>query len=175
MASIVRASLISSPAPRSLSMFTRSGGLWTKPRRRLLRAPFAAMRPRPSGSSMTSWAPSFGGLGNIHAGSCVTALERNVICSCRIRWLWGQSIGLERAVSDFTSIVHVQDVLVDPAHQRRGIGRQLDIRALEPFAGVRQKVLLRDTEPGQKSFYESLGFSTASAEAGTDVRAFVKF
>lgn len=86
----------------------------------------------------------------------------------------GKLIGLARVVSDFGSIVYLQDVLVHPEHHRRGVGRQLVTRALMPFEGVRQKVLLTDAEPGQKQFYESLGFSEACASANSDIRAFVK-
>lgn len=84
-------------------------------------------------------------------------------------------IGLARVVSDFESIVYLQDVLVHPDHHRRGIGRQLVTGALRPFAVVRQKVLLTDTDPGQKAFYESLGFSEVSESAGSGLRSFVKF
>ena len=86
----------------------------------------------------------------------------------------GELIGLARVISDFGAIVYLQDVLVRPDHQRRGVGRQLVTRALTPFKGVRQKVLLTDTGPGQKHFYESLGFGEASASGGSDVRAFVQ-
>lgn len=86
----------------------------------------------------------------------------------------GRLIGLARAMSDFGSIVCLQDVLVHPDHHRRGVGRQLVTLALRSFAGVRQKVLLTDTAPGQQEFYESLGFCEASESAPTEVRAFVK-
>lgn len=86
----------------------------------------------------------------------------------------GELIGLARVVSDFGSIVYLQDVLVHPDHHRRGIGRQLVTRVLAPFEAVRQKVLLTDTEPGQKAFYESLGFAEASTAGRSDVRGFVK-
>lgn len=87
----------------------------------------------------------------------------------------GELIGLARVVSDFESIVYIQDVLVRPDHQRRGIGRQLVTGVLRPCAGVRQKVLLTDTRPGQKAFYESLGFREVSESVGSGLRAFVKF
>ncbi|NJC57830.1 GNAT family N-acetyltransferase [Brevibacterium marinum] len=87
----------------------------------------------------------------------------------------GELIGLARAVSDFGSIVYLQDVLVRPDHQTRGIGRELVTSVLKSFVGVRQKVLLTDTGPGQKRFYQSLGFSEVSESDGSEVRAFVKF
>ncbi len=86
----------------------------------------------------------------------------------------GELIGLARVVSDFASIVYLQDVLVHPNHHRRGVGRQLVTRVLAPFGAVRQKVLLTDTDPGQTAFYDSLGFAEASAAGRSDVRGFVK-
>ncbi|WP_328284299.1 GNAT family N-acetyltransferase [Brevibacterium sp. UCMA 11752] len=44
----------------------------------------------------------------------------------------GELIGLARVISDFGSVMYLQDVLVHPVHQRRGIGRQLVTRALTP-------------------------------------------
>lgn len=85
----------------------------------------------------------------------------------------GQLVGLVRVVSDGASIVYLQDVLVDPDHQRRGVGQELVTRVLAPYPDVRQTVLLTDAEPGQRKFYEPLGFSPASAEGRWDVRAFV--
>lgn len=71
--------------------------------------------------------------------------------------------------------MYLQDLLVHPDHHRRGIGRQLVTRVLTPLEGIRQKVLLTGTDPGQKQFYESLGITEASASGSSDVRAFVKF
>ena len=39
------------------------------------------------------------------------------------------------------------------------MGKRLVTAALAPFASVRQKVLLTDDDPGQRAFYESLGFA----------------
>lgn len=61
----------------------------------------------------------------------------------------GQLVGLARALSDDVSIVYVQDVLVDPQHQRNGIGRDLLQRCLDHFSHVRQRVLLTDNEEHQ--------------------------
>ncbi|XVN40172.1 GNAT family N-acetyltransferase [Brevibacterium sp. K11IcPPYGO002] len=83
-------------------------------------------------------------------------------------------VGMARVVSDFGTLVYLQDVLVDPGKQRRGIGGELVVRALEPFADVRQTVLLADADPGLTVFYTSLGFSEAAPSAGATVRAFVR-
>jgi len=80
-------------------------------------------------------------------------------------------VGLARVVSDKATICYLQDVLVHPDRQREGIGRQLVELALKPYAHVRQKVLLTDDEPGQKAFYESLGY----AQVEGALRAFARF
>jgi GNAT superfamily N-acetyltransferase len=86
----------------------------------------------------------------------------------------GRLVGLARVVSDGATIAYLQDVLVDPAEQRTGLGRWLVTEALEPYAAIRQKVLLTDDEPGQRAFYESLGFVEASELPGGPLRAFVR-
>ncbi|TGD33330.1 N-acetyltransferase [Brevibacterium sp. S22] len=86
----------------------------------------------------------------------------------------GTLVGLARVISDFGTLVYLQDVLVDPRVQWRGIGTELVIRAFEPFADVRQTVLLTDDDPRLTAFYASLGFSEASPSAGAALRAFVR-
>jgi GNAT superfamily N-acetyltransferase len=84
-------------------------------------------------------------------------------------------VGLARVVSDGAYVAYLQDILVRPSAQRRGLGRRLVEAVLEPYANVRQKVLLTDDEAAQRTFYESLGFSeTRDFGAGT-LRAFVRF
>ncbi|MEM7325285.1 MAG: GNAT family N-acetyltransferase [Actinomycetota bacterium] len=70
----------------------------------------------------------------------------------------GELIGLARCLSDDVSIMYLQDVLVYPDRQRRGLGRALVGACLDRFNHVRQKVLLTDNEPGQIAFYEHLGY-----------------
>jgi ribosomal protein S18 acetylase RimI-like enzyme len=84
-------------------------------------------------------------------------------------------VGLARVVSDGATICYLQDVLVHPDHQRSGIGRRLAGMLFDRFSHVRQKVLLTDDEPGQKAFYESLGFASVNEVLDGTVRAFVRF
>ncbi|MGW6175195.1 GNAT family N-acetyltransferase [Arthrobacter sp. NPDC055138] len=84
-------------------------------------------------------------------------------------------VGLARVISDGASICYLQDVLVRPAFQRRGIGRRLVRLVLRPFSHVRQKVLLTDDEAGQKAFYESLGYTQVTDNDGGALRAFARF
>lgn len=84
-------------------------------------------------------------------------------------------VGLARVISDGASICYLQDVLVHPDERRSGIGRQLVRAALEPYASVRQKVLLTDDEPSQRAFYESLGYVEVSDYGDGSLRSFVRF
>ncbi|MDJ0496541.1 MAG: GNAT family N-acetyltransferase [Acidimicrobiia bacterium] len=67
-------------------------------------------------------------------------------------------IGLARGLSDDSSIFYLQDILVRPDWQRRGVGRALLDRCLERFQHVRTKVLLTDDQPAQHNFYRASGF-----------------
>ena len=67
----------------------------------------------------------------------------------------GTLVGLLRAVGDGCTVVLVQDLLVRPDHQRRGIGT-----ALKRFRSVRQVQLLTDDTEKTKGFYRSLGLLT---------------
>ena len=87
----------------------------------------------------------------------------------------GRLVGLARVISDGASICYLQDVLVHPDEQRHGTGRQLVLAALEPYADVRQKVLLTDDEPAQRAFYEGLGYAEVRDHADGSLRAFVRF
>lgn len=82
-------------------------------------------------------------------------------------------VGLLRAVSDGATIAYLQDVLVRPSHQRLGIGRVLVDAFLDRYAHVRQRVLLTDDDPGQRAFYEALGFMRADLVEGGPLRTFV--
>ena len=67
-------------------------------------------------------------------------------------------VGLLRVVGDGQTVVLLQDILVHPDHQRRGIGTMLVQVALERFKDVRQVQLITDDQPDTASFYSSLGF-----------------
>lgn len=86
----------------------------------------------------------------------------------------GRLVGLARSISDGATIAYLQDVLVDPAVQRSGVGRRLVEALMGSYAGVRQQVLITDAEPGQRAFYESIGF-TEVHDMQPALRAFVHF
>ncbi|MFK7602580.1 GNAT family N-acetyltransferase [Deinococcus sp. SM5_A1] len=70
----------------------------------------------------------------------------------------GKLVGLVRGLSDDVSILFVQDILVSPDWQRRGVGRALMGAVLDHYAHVMQTALLTDDGSEQRAFYESLGF-----------------
>ena len=89
-------------------------------------------------------------------------------------WNDDRLIGLLRAISDDFSILYIQDILVHPESQRKGIGRGLVKRCLDRYEHVRQKVLLTDNQPQQIAFYESLGFTSVRTLSNTILNAFVR-
>ena len=78
-----------------------------------------------------------------------------------------------RCVTDEISVVYIQDVLVDPAYQRRGLGTAL-MRALESeYAHVRLKVLLTDDTPVQTQFYTGLDYRDSRTLTARRLNAFL--
>jgi len=72
-------------------------------------------------------------------------------------------VGLLRAVGDGYSIIFIQDILVLPAYQRQGIGRNLLEQAISHFPGIYQLHLLTDNAEKTRSFYEALGFTAVDS------------
>lgn len=75
-------------------------------------------------------------------------------------------VGLVRAVGDGETIVLVQDLLVFPQYQRRGIGTALMRAVMERFADVRQLQLVTDDTEKTLAFYRSLGLRELSDLGG---------
>lgn len=70
--------------------------------------------------------------------------------------------GIIRVVGDGTTIVFVQDILVFPEYQRKGIGTALLKEILARYSHVRQIELATDATPKTIAFYESVGFRKMS-------------
>ena len=68
-----------------------------------------------------------------------------------------------RTVGDGQTIIYIQDILVLPDYQRRGIGTALARAVLERFREVRQIVLSTDNTPQTNAFYESPGLVRMSS------------
>ncbi len=73
-------------------------------------------------------------------------------------WDGDRLVGLARVISDGEHIVYAQDLLVLEGYRRRGLGSALLRKVLEPFAHVRQTVLVTDDTPEMRAFYRSQGF-----------------
>ena len=67
-------------------------------------------------------------------------------------------LGIIRVVGDNATIIFVQDIVVFPEHQRKGVGSALLRAVMERFAHVRQLELTTDCTPKTIAFYKSLGF-----------------
>ena len=71
-------------------------------------------------------------------------------------------LGLIRTVGDGHTIVFVQDILVFPEYQRKGIGSALLQAILDRYSHVRQIELATDNTPKTIAFYKSMGFREMS-------------
>lgn len=71
-------------------------------------------------------------------------------------------LGIVRVVGDGCTVVFVQDLLVFPEKQRKGVGTALMTAVLDRFPHVRQIELTADNTPEAIAFYNSLGFSEFS-------------
>ncbi|MFI8392795.1 GNAT family N-acetyltransferase [Streptomyces sp. NPDC085540] len=75
----------------------------------------------------------------------------------------GTLLGLARTISDDEHICYVQDVVVNPAHHRQGVGRSLVEHLMRRYSHCRFFVLSTDHESSPEgernhAFYRSLGF-----------------
>lgn len=73
-----------------------------------------------------------------------------------------QLIGIIRTVGDGHTVVFVQDILVFPEYQRKGIGSALLQAILDRYSHVRQIELATDNTSKTIAFYKSMGFREMS-------------
>ena len=79
--------------------------------------------------------------------------------------------GIIRVVGDGHSVIFIQDIIVHPDFQRKGIGTELMNEVLLKYNNVYQTILMTDDTDKTNSFYDSLGFIPAGKFGCT---AFVK-
>jgi ribosomal protein S18 acetylase RimI-like enzyme len=84
-------------------------------------------------------------------------------------------IGALRSLSDDVSIHYLQDILVRPDCQRKGIAKQMLQMALKRYNHVRTHLLLTDDEEKQHKFYESLGYKNVKTFTTPSLNNFLKF
>lgn len=89
-------------------------------------------------------------------------------------WVDDSMVGLARVLSDDVSICYLQDILVHPSYQRRGIGARLISEYLTRYQHVRSKVLLTDDEERQRSFYEKAGLRNTKDLTSGNLNTFVQ-
>ena len=70
-------------------------------------------------------------------------------------------VGIIRAVGDGLTIVFIQDIIVQPEYQRKGIGTKLLKAVMDKYSDVYQMELLTDNTEKTKAFYRSVGFSAS--------------
>ena len=71
-------------------------------------------------------------------------------------------VGILRAVGDGHSILFIQDILVYPEHQHKGIGTALMKAVLEKYPHTYQIELATDNTEKTIAFYKSFGFHNLS-------------
>lgn len=67
-------------------------------------------------------------------------------------------VGLVRVVGDGVTIIYIQDILILPKYQDKGIGSLLISAVTEKYKNVRQIVLMTDSEEKQHNFYRKNDF-----------------
>ena len=67
-------------------------------------------------------------------------------------------IGIIRVVGDGFSVIFIQDLLVHPEFQRKGVGTLLLKKVLCEYGSVYQKHLITEDTEKTELFYKSLGF-----------------
>lgn len=80
-------------------------------------------------------------------------------------------VGIIRVVGDGYSIVYIQDIIVLPEYQRKGIGTTLIKEILSEYKDVYQKALMTDNTEKSIQFYKSVGFLM---DTDMECRAFFK-
>lgn len=71
-------------------------------------------------------------------------------------------VGIIRAVGDGASVLFIQDIIVLPEFQRRGIGTALLKAIVSRYPDVYQTELMTDNTDKTIAFYKSLGFTPAT-------------
>lgn len=69
-------------------------------------------------------------------------------------------LGLVRTVGDGHTVVFIQDLLVYPQYQHKGVGSALLRAVFDRYAHVRQIQLTTDNTPESIAFYQKLGLKS---------------
>lgn len=74
----------------------------------------------------------------------------------------GCLVGLVRALSDFSTVVYIQDLLVCPEFQGKRIGKTLMLHLLNYFGAVGQIMVAAKPNNDARKFFHYLGFQEGS-------------
>jgi GNAT superfamily N-acetyltransferase len=104
------------------------------------------------------------GWGDYPAEEAAAALGRSLYAGCAC--LRGEVVGMARVVGDGGLAFYVQDVVVDPAQQRRGIGGRLMAQVMAYVAAhaLPGAVVGLMAAKGKEPFYERYGFAARPSE-----------
>ena len=81
-------------------------------------------------------------------------------------------IGIIRTIGDYVHILYIQDIIVHPNYQRKGVATALMDDILARF-DVRQMVLITDlNDEASNGFYQSYGFKKSE---DMKIQCYVKF
>jgi len=81
-------------------------------------------------------------------------------------WDNNKLVGLIRCVGDGLTILYIQDLLVLPKYQGKGIGSKLLSDTLNKFNEVYQTVLMTDDTEKTVSFYKKCGLKSSKETGG---------
>jgi len=87
---------------------------------------------------------------------------KNSLCTLGAYTAQGRLVGIIRAVGDGASILFIQDIIVLPEFQRKGIGTDLLRAIIRRYPDVYQTELMTDNTDKTIAFYKSLGFTPAT-------------
>jgi len=71
----------------------------------------------------------------------------------------GRAVGMGRVISDGISDAYIQDLVVLPEYQKKGLGKALLLALLDACRAAGISWIALVAEPGSEPFYRALGFS----------------
>ncbi|GAF36950.1 GNAT family N-acetyltransferase [Lentilactobacillus farraginis] len=75
-------------------------------------------------------------------------------------WENGQLIGMARCLTDYEDSCYLSEIVILPAYQRKGLGKQL-LKTIQAYLGSRVTIVLR-ADPEAIGFYKALGYQKLS-------------
>lgn len=87
------------------------------------------------------------------------ALQASHTLVCARTLAEGELVGVGNAISDGHLVVYYPHLVVHPAYQRMGVGKEIARRLMRRYENFHQQVLIADA--GAVAFHRRLGFSIA--------------